>query len=147
MGLEIEHKYLVKDLSYREMSEKKFHIIQGYLSKDPERTVRVRIKDDKAFITIKGITTNGESREEFEYEVPVEDARRMLRLALPGLIEKIRYIVPWDGMIWEVDDFISPNPDLTVAEVELPSSGHHYSLPPFAGENVTGNPAYYNSNL
>ncbi|MDE5975009.1 MAG: adenylate cyclase, partial [Muribaculaceae bacterium] len=58
-----------------------------------------------------------------------------------------RYIVPWDGMIWEVDDFISPNPDLTVAEVELPSSGHPYSLPPFAGANVTGNPAYYNSNL
>lgn len=145
MGKEIEHKYLVKDDGYVGMSIVAHHIRQGYLSRVPERTVRVRTYDDKGFITVKG-KNQGDTRLEFEYEVPLRDAEEMLSLCEPPVIDKVRYIVPYAGFTWEVDKFES-KAGLVTAEIELPESGIQYELPPFIGENVTGDPRYYNSNL
>lgn len=145
MGKEIEHKYLVKDDGYVGMSIVAHHIRQGYLSRVPERTVRVRTYDDKGFITVKG-KNQGDTRLEFEYEVSLRDAEEMLSLCEPPVIDKVRYIVPYAGFTWEVDKFDSKT-GLVTAEIELPESGIQYELPPFIGENVTGDPRYYNSNL
>lgn len=145
MAKEIEHKYLVVSEEYAEMAKSRSMIIQGYLSKDTERTVRIRIRNEEAFITVKGKTT-GDTREEFEYHIPLEDAQRMMRLCIGTPLEKERFIVEYKGFIWEVDRFLNCDTP-TVAEIELHSSGHSYPLPPFVGEEVTGNPKYYNSNL
>lgn len=146
MGIEIEHKYCVKDPSYKEMADKIVEIKQGYLNKDPERTVRVRIANDKGYITIKG-KTRKDWRVEYEYEIPFDDAQAMLALCLPNIIEKTRYIVPYEGLKWEIDEFHGSRAGMVVAEVELPDSGYKYSLPPFVGGEVTGDARYYNSNL
>lgn len=146
MGFEIEHKYLVINDSYRKMQTSEFLISQGYLSRDPERTVRIRIYNEKGYITVKGITT-GDIRHEFEYEIPAVDARQMLKLCIPPIIEKIRHIVPFEGHIWEVDEFKGNLNHLTVAEIELSESKEKYKFPPFIGDNITGNPNYYNSNI
>ncbi len=146
MAFEIEHKYLVNDDSYKKMAVKKVEIRQGYLSRLPERTVRVRTCDKEGFLTVKG-KNHGDTRLEFEYEIPYEDACEMLALCEPGMIEKTRWLVKVDGLVWEVDEYHGAREGLTVAEVEIPQSGLHYSIPPFAGRNVTGEPAYYNSNL
>lgn len=146
MALEIEHKYLVKNNSYRESAATSFQISQGYLSRDPERTVRVRIKGDKGFLTIKGINS-GSSRLEFEYEISQEDARQMLALCEPPILEKIRFIVPFEGHVWEVDEFYGHRKGLVTAEIELHSEDETYVKPDFVGEDVTGDPAYYNSNM
>lgn len=146
MAIEIEHKYLVKNDNYKEISTASFHIRQGYLSREPERTVRVRIKDDKGFLTIKG-KNKGASRAEFEYEIPLEDALSMLDMCLPPILEKVRYIVPFDGHIWEVDEFFGDRSGLVIAEIELKSDDEDYGHPDFIGENVTGDARYYNSNL
>lgn len=145
MAHEIEHKYLVINDSFVEMSSESHHIMQGYLSRVPERVVRIRLRDDRGFITVKG-KNHGDTRLEFEYEVPIEDARQMLTLCEGKIIDKTRYMVPFEGFIWEVDRFMSPV-DLTVAEIELPASDTAYPLPPFVGPNVTGDHRYYNSNL
>ena len=145
MAHEIEHKYLVTDDSFLAMSSGSHHIMQGYLSRVPERVVRIRLRDDRGFITVKG-RNQGDTRLEFEYEVPLDDARQMLTLCEGKIIEKTRYMVPFGGFMWEVDRFTSPV-DMTVAEIELPSSDTAYPLPPFIGTNVTGDPRYYNSNL
>lgn len=145
MAVEIEHKYLVKDESYKDAAEKCVHIRQGYLSRIPERTVRVRIKDDRGYITVKG-RNSGDFRLEFEYEVPAKDAEEMLGMCEGTVLEKCRWLVPFDGYTWEVDEYVSPEFP-TVAEVELPESRHDYPIPPFAGEEVTGDPRYYNSNI
>ncbi|MDE6409803.1 MAG: CYTH domain-containing protein [Muribaculaceae bacterium] len=145
MGKEIEHKYLVVTDSYKSTATENHHIIQGYLSKDVERTVRIRIIDNKAFLTIKG-RNDGDTRLEFEYEIPVEDAREMLILSIGDYLEKRRWIVDYGGYRWEVDEFLNRNAP-TIAEIELPFSSHNYPLPPFVGEEVTGDPKYYNSNL
>lgn len=146
MAIEIEHKYLVKNDNYKEISTASFHIMQGYLSREPERTVRVRIKDDKGFLTIKG-KNKGASRAEFEYEIPLEDALSMLDMCLPPILEKVRYIVPFDGHIWEVDEFFGDRSGLVTAEIELKSDDEDYGHPDFIGENVTGDSRFYNSNL
>lgn len=146
MAFEIEHKYLVKDTSYRDMAAEIILILQGYIDRTPERTVRIRIIDDKGFITVKGKTI-GDTRLEFEYEIPLEDARQMMNLCLPGIIEKRRYVVPFEGFVWEVDEFAGTRKGLVLAEIELPDSSTPYTLPPFIGENVTGRPEFYNSNL
>lgn len=146
MALEIEHKYLVKNDSFRALSIASFSIYQGYLCRDPERTVRVRIKGDKGFLTVKG-KNSGAIRAEFEYEISLEDARKMLSLCLPPIIEKKRYIVPFESHTWEVDEFFGDLKGLVTAEIELSSSYETYMIPCFVGENVTGNPRYYNSNL
>ena len=146
MGLEIEQKYLVKNDSYRGMSTSVREIRQGYLSRVPERIVRVRTVDDKGFITVKGLT-RGLVRLEYEYEIPVTDARELLTLCEPPVIEKRRYIVDYAGKKWEVDEFMGHLSPLVVAEIELNSEDEQYEIPPFIGKNVTGDPRYYNSNL
>lgn len=147
MPIEIEHKYLVKDTSFKNFATKRIHICQGYLSKDKERTVRIRIAGEQAFITIKG-KTQGDTRAEYEYPIPLKDAQTMLdSLCIPPIIEKYRYIVPFDGNIWEIDEFYGTLSGLILAEIEIPSSDYLYNCPSFIGENVTGDPHYYNSNL
>lgn len=145
MAKEIEHKYLVINDSYKEMSRSCHHILQGYLSRDPNRIVRVRILDDCGIITIKGLTI-GDTREEYEYKIPYNDAVEIMKLCEGNIIEKYRYIVPYAGWVWEVDCFKQPV-EMTVAEIELPVSTKEYAIPPFIGEDVTGDPRYYNSNL
>ncbi len=144
MGKEIERKFLVNDLSFVAQATAKHHICQGYLSRKP--TVRVRILDSQAFITVKSRNL-GATRQEWEYEVPLADAREMMHLCTEDLIEKTRYIVPYSGLIWEVDVFEGALSGLIVAEVELPSESTPVELPPFVGREVTGNPAFYNSAL
>ncbi len=146
MAFEIEHKYLVKNDSYRRLSMESFPITQGYLCRQPERTIRVRIKGDKGYITIKG-KNSGAVRQEFEYEIPIEDAKKIMTMCNPPILEKIRHIVPFEGHIWEVDEFFGNKLGLVTAEIELTSEDEEYEIPEFVGENVTGNPAYYNSNL
>lgn len=146
MGIEIEHKYLVKGDSYRWESTEKSEIMQGFLSRNPERTVRVRIRDDKGFITIKGKGT-GASHPEFEYEVPLEDAMHMITLCEPPVIVKTRYIVEHKGNRWEVDEFHDALQGLVIAELEVPSEDCTFPLPDFIGKEVTGDPRYYNSQL
>lgn len=145
MAVEIERKFLVVSDSYRDSSTHKCIIKQGYLSRRPESTVRVRIKDNRGFITVKGITV-GAARKEWEYPIPVAEALEMLSLCEGAIISKTRYLVPFGGLTWEVDEFDSPR-RLTIAEVELGTEDEGFALPPFVGEEVTGNPAYYNSNL
>lgn len=146
MSFEIEHKYIVINNGYLPLASAAYQIIQGYLSRDPSRTVRVRLKGEKAFITIKGIT-NGDTRREYEYEIPTEDAKELLSICEPPLISKTRFIVPYGNLVWEIDRFDNRTPPLTIAEVELDYSRHDYEIPPFVGKEVTGDPAYYNSNL
>ena len=146
MGMEIEHKYLVNGDSYRWEAYQKCEIQQGFLSRDPERTVRVRIRDDKAFITIKG-KGKGAAHPEFEYEVPIADARQMIELCEPPVIIKTRFLVMHEGNRWEIDEFHGDLQGLVIAELEVPSEDYTFSLPPFVGLEVTGDPRYYNSQL
>ena len=146
MAVEIERKFLVNSHEYRNMASACHTIVQGYLSKEPERTVRIRIKDDKGFITVKGKTI-GCKRLEFEYEIPLDDAKDMLKLCLSPILEKKRYIVNYCGFKWEIDEFEGYLAPLVMAEVELPDESLPLQLPAFIGEEVTGNPKYYNSNL
>lgn len=146
MAKEIERTFLVDDDSFREMASFTFHILQGYLNRDPERTVRIRIRNDSAFLTVKGKTVGCE-RDEFEYEVPLEDGLQMLKLCSGKILDKTRYIVPFDGLVWEVDEYHGDLEGLIVTEVELSSPDVKVSLPPFAGKEVTGDPRYYNSQL
>lgn len=146
MGVEIEHKFLVNDDSYRSMQSAEHRISQGYLSKDPERVVRIRTLDNKGYLTVKG-RNEGNKRLEFEYEIPLFEARRLLTLCLPPIIEKIRHIVFFEGHKWEIDEYLGSLAPLVTAEIELSSSDEEYALAPFVGRNVTGDPRYYNSNL
>lgn len=148
MAKEIERKFLVLNQSYKEKAEVAIDIRQGYLSRDPKRTVRVRIKDDKAFLTVKGLT-KGCVRDEWEYEVPYEDAIDMLEsIAIPPVISKTRYIVKHDQFVWEIDEFHGSHQGLVIAEVELPTLKTVLdNVPDFVGKEVTGDSRYYNSNL
>lgn len=146
MALEIEHKYLVKDNTYKTLASESLDIKQGYLSRIPERVVRVRTVGKKGFLTVKGINTN-DVREEFEYAVPYEEAIKMLNLCEPGILDKTRYLVKDGKLTWEIDEYHGTLEGLVVAEIEIPYSGYKYDLPSFIGKNVTGNPKYYNSNL
>lgn len=147
MALEIERKFLVTDGSFADSAICSRSISQGYLNREPERTVRVRLCDGRGYLTVK--TRNcGATRHEWEYEIPAADARAMLG-ACGGVIEKTRYIVPAaeDGLKWEVDVFHGRHEGLVVAEIELPTEDTPFTLPPFIGREVTGDPRYYNSNL
>lgn len=146
MPQEIERKFLVKPKgAWRETEGIKFR--QGYLNTEKERIVRVRTIKDKGYLTIKGLTV-GASRLEFEYEIPVEHADTMLdELCEKPLIEKYRHKVEYQGLTWEVDEFFGANEGLIVAEVELESEDQEYERPPWIGEEVTGDPRYFNSNL
>ena len=146
---EIERKFLVKNDEYKLEAARVHHIVQGYLNRDPQRTVRVRIKDGSAFLTIKGASNQtGTTRFEWEKEIPVDEARALLQLAEPGIIEKVRYDIPVnDNLFFEVDEFLDENEGLTLAEIELPNEHTSFDKPAWLGEEVTGNPAYYNSQL
>lgn len=146
MAKEIERKYLVKDDSYRGLATETITIAQGYLNRDPERTVRIRVWNNQGFITVK-TRNHGLIRNEWEYEIPLADAREMLQYC-ERPIEKVRYIIPTEaGLKWEVDEFGGRLKGLVVAEIEVPSEETKFPLPHFIGREVTGDPAYYNSNL
>lgn len=146
MAKEIERKFLVKTTNYRDFANEKHSIKQGYLSTRKEATVRVRINNQSAFITIKGIS-NGATRDEWEYSIPESDAVEMLKLSQGVIIEKTRYIVEYEGYVWEVDEFHGVHEGLVIAEIELNDEKETFPIPPFIGEEVTGNVAYYNSTL
>lgn len=152
MAFETEHKFLVVDSSFKNMSKRQLEIRQGYLNRNPERTVRIRtIKEQpsetcSAFITVKG-KNQGDTRLEFEYPVPFDDACEMLSLCESGILEKVRWIVDYKGLVWEVDEFKGSLSGLVIAEVEAAENEFKEKIPPFAGEDVTGDPRYYNSML
>ena len=146
MGREIERKFLVKDDGWRKGAVGKLYC-QGYISRDEQRAVRVRIVEDQGFLTIKG-RHNDLTRLEFEYEIPLTDARELLdTLCQPPLIEKTRYRVNYAGNIWEIDVFGGDNAGLIVAEIELSREDQPFELPSWAGREVTGDPRYLNTNL
>lgn len=146
--IEIERKFLVNANDFKSLSTSKVFIQQGYLSKDPHRTVRVRIKDKQAFLTIKGISNaSGMSRFEWEKEIALEEGESLIRLCLPTLIEKTRFIVPQGTLTFEVDVFEGEHKGLILAEIELPSEKTTIDLPPWIGKEVTGDKRYYNSYL
>lgn len=146
MALEIERKFLVKDQSYKYMANKVSHIRQGYLNRDPERTVRIRIRDDKGYLTIKGIN-DGAVREEFEYKISLKEAQQLLDLCEGMILDKLRYEVEYGGLLWEVDEFKGKLSPLVLAEVELPSVDTNFKIPAFIDKEVTGDARYYNSQL
>jgi len=148
MGQEIEKKFLVKG-EFKTAAAKQTRITQGYLSSVPERTVRVRVKGEKAFITIKGIgNASGASRYEWEKEISVQEAQDLMGICEPGVIDKTRFLVPAsNGLKWEVDEFYGDNEGLTVAEIELPTEDTAFEKPIWLGEEVTGQVQYYNSML
>ncbi|PKN69848.1 MAG: adenylate cyclase [Deltaproteobacteria bacterium HGW-Deltaproteobacteria-12] len=144
MRIEIERKFLVQGDAWR--TDQGVRIRQGYLNRDKERTVRVRIAGSKAFLTVKGVNT-GASRTEFEYEIPVVDAEQLLLICEGPLIEKIRHTVADAGMLWEIDEFSGANEGLIVAEIELERENQYWKRPAWLGEEVTDDPRYFNSNL
>jgi len=147
MAQEIERKFLVKG-DFKNHAKKETRITQGYLSSVPERTVRVRVKGDKGFITIKGIgSESGASRFEWEKEIPVDEVKDLLKICEPGVIDKTRYLVEVGNHTYEVDEFYAENEGLTVAEVELSSEDEKFEKPEWLGEEVTGDVKYYNSML
>ena len=148
MALEIERKFLVKDDSYKRMAYHASRIAQGYICSERGRTVRVRICDDKGFLTIKGPSDKqGLGRYEWEKEIPLCEAKELMKLCEPGMIDKTRYLVRSGKHIFEVDEFYGENEGLTIAEVELASEDESYEKPDFIGEEVTGDVKYYNSFL
>ncbi len=146
--IEIERKFLVKSLAFKDEAFKRTQITQGFLSTDKKRTVRVRLKGDLGFLTIKGASTNnGLSRFEWEKEINKSEAVSLLSLCKKGVIEKIRYEVKVGDHIFEVDEFFGDNEGLIVAEVELNTETEAYEKPHWLGEEVTGDNKYYNSQL
>ncbi len=148
MAQEIERKFLVKDDSYKVLAYHYSRISQGYICSLRGRTVRVRIRDGKGYLTIKGPSdSSGLGRYEWEKEIPLQEAQELMKLCEPGLIDKTRYLVRSGGHIFEVDEFYGENEGLTIAEVELSSADEAYEKPDFIGEEVTGDVKYYNSFL
>jgi adenylate cyclase len=146
MHQEIERKFLVKNSGYRHFI-KPLYIHQGFLSTEKERVVRVRIHGKKAYLTVKGIT-KGISRAEFEYKIPVADAKNMLEnLCIKPTIIKYRYKINVEGFTWEVDEFLGENEGLVIAEIELRSDDQQFPRPDWLGEEVTSDTRYYNANL
>ena len=148
MAQEIERKFLVKDDSYKALAYHASRIAQGYICSMRGRTVRVRIRDEKGYLTIKGpADAAGLGRYEWEKEIPLEEARELMKLCEPGMIDKTRYLVQAGKHVFEVDEFYGENEGLTIAEVELAAKDEAYEKPDFVGEEVTGDVRYYNSFL
>lgn len=146
MAIEIEKKFLLKNDSWKALA-KGIIYRQGYLNSEKGRTVRVRTAAQHGYLTIKGPTIDG-VRLEYEYEIPYDDARELLeKLCTHPLIEKRRYAIPYQGFTWEVDEFFEENKGLVVAEIELDHPSQEFSIPPWIGREVTGDPRYFNSNL
>ena len=147
MGVEIERKFLVVNDSWRESASAGLRFRQGYLSTNPSNSVRVRVCADEAWLNIKSATISV-TRREYEYTIPPADAHAILEeLCVKPLIEKTRYIVEHDGRTWEVDVFEGDNAGLIVAELELDSANEEFTLPAWAGEDVSGDVRYYNQRL
>lgn len=146
--IEIERKFLVKNTDFMSEAASQTRIVQAFLNRDPHRTVRVRIKGEKAFLTVKGIgNLSGTSRFEWEKEITIAEAEALLTLCEDGTIEKVRYEVPLNGFLWEIDVFSGKHIGLIIAEIELNDEHQAFPVPNWIGEEVTGNPKYYNSNL
>jgi adenylate cyclase len=146
MGREIERKFLVRGDGWRSLAEGTLYR-QGYLNSAKERTVRIRTIGNRAFLTIKGLTV-GAARTEYEYEIPVADGEAMLdALVEKPIVEKKRYKIPLEGLTWEIDEFFGDNAGLIMADVEIESEGQAFRKPDWAGEEVTADPRYFNSNL
>ena len=146
--VEIERKFLVVSSQYRNSAVSKERIVQGFLNTDPERTVRVRIQGDTGFLTVKGRSNaSGTTRFEWEKEILVTEADQLLSLCEPGILEKIRYNIPFAGHIFEVDEFLGTNKGLVIAEIELNGEDEIFERPDWLGQEVTGDIRYYNSQL
>jgi len=148
-GMEIERKFLVLDDSFRQQARRSYRIQQGYLYSGGGRpSVRVRRRDDQAFLTIKGPSMDGGlSRYEFEKEITLDEAAQLFRLCEPGIIDKRRFLVDYEGHTFEVDEFYGDNEGLVMAEVELGSATEDAKIPDFIGREVTGDRRFYNSHL
>jgi adenylate cyclase len=148
MPIESERKYLIHNDSFKNEASASFEIAQGYISTDPDRTVRIRLKGNDAFITIKGKSSeDGLSRYEWEKSIPKEEFDELIQLCLPGAIVKTRYLVPWGKYTIEVDEFKDLNSGLIIAEIELDTDDIIGELPTWIGQEVTGDTKYYNSQL
>lgn len=146
--LEIERKFAVKSTNFLANAKESYKITQGYLNTDKNRTVRVRIKGNKGFITVKGISSaDGLSRFEWEKEINIKDAEALLLLCEDFVIDKTRYIIPFDAVVFEVDVFEGANKGLVVAEVELESTEQQFEKPEWLGEELTGDERFYNAYL
>lgn len=149
VNTEIERKFLVCSDSYQRLATSHTEVCQAYLCKDQGRTVRVRIAGDRAYLTIKSSQgQEGIARFEWEREITPDDARQLLRICLPGMIRKTRWIVPaGEGLKWEIDEFHGAKQGLVMAEIELENEHQTFTKPDFIGEEVTGRPEYYNANM
>lgn len=158
--MEIERKYLVTSDCYKELAVARYHIRQGYISREKTGTVRVRITDDKAYLTIKGKPAAGHfARYEWEKEIDVQEAEELMKLCQGTVIDKTRWIVPAETvdnlqltvdnlqLIWEVDEFHGKQEGLVVAEIELDNEKQSFEIPDFIGDEVTHDPRYYNANM
>ena len=146
--IEIERKYLVNSSDYRSLAYSKAHIVQGFLNSHPDRVVRVRITDDKAFLTVKGRSNPaGTTRFEWEKKIPVAEAKLLLELCEKDILEKIRYCVRIGTHIIEVDEFLGSNQGLVIAEIETENEDDKIEVPKWIGLEVTGDIKYYNSQL
>ena len=147
MAQEIERKFLVEG-EYKSQAYAHSHIVQGYICSARGRTVRVRIRDEQGFLTIKGAAdAAGMSRYEWEKEIPLAEAEELMKLCEPGVIDKTRYLVRSGKHVFEVDEFHGENEGLVIAEIELDDEDEPFALPPYVGMEVTGNPLYYNARL
>lgn len=146
--LEIERKFLVKSDAYKNNTSSETRIVQGFLNTDPERTVRVRIKGDKGYLTVKGKgNDSGTTRFEWETEITIAEATNLIDLCEPGILEKIRFEVPVGEHVFEVDEFLRENKGLVIAEIELKHEDEPFEKPDWLGVEVTGDVKYYNSQL
>ena len=148
LNMEIERKFLLKNDEWQQNVKKRISIKQGYISTNPDSIVRIRITDSKSFITLKGKGNNSIAHPEYEYEIPLNDAKEMFELFCNKTgIEKTRNIVEYKGHTWEIDVFEGRHKGLVLAEVELKSVDEFVEIPDWVGEEVSGNPQYYNSYL
>lgn len=146
--IEIERKFLVKSQAFKALAFKKTQISQGYLNSDKARSVRIRLRGETGYITVKGASSkSGLSRFEWEKEISISEVKSLLKLCEPGMIDKIRYEVKSKNHIFEIDEFFADNEGLIVAEIELNSENESFEKPDWLGTEVTGNPKYYNSQL
>ena len=146
--VEIERKFLVASEAYKKAAQHKERIVQGFLNTHKERTVRIRIKGEQGFITVKGLSnSDGTTRFEWEKEIPVSEAEALLNICEDGIIEKMRYEVKSGDHVFEIDEFFGKNAGLIIAEVELSEENEAFLKPDWLGEEVTGDIKYYNSQL
>tara|TARA_R110002074_G_scaffold141650_12_gene288108 strand:+ start:743 stop:1216 length:474 start_codon:yes stop_codon:yes gene_type:complete len=148
MNLEIERKFLITNTNFKKESYQKKYIQQGFLNSDKNRVVRVRIIEEKAYLTIKGVSDkSGTSRFEWEKEISVQEAKVLMKLCEKGVIEKYRYFHKLENHVFEIDEFLGDNDGLIIAEVEIKNKNEVFIKPSYLGKEVTGNEKYYNSNL